>query len=80
MKIEEADSYKTLVHIYQTTQHHIPEDCDLYIQCRGNLKSHEVSLHASGILAARKSLYMVKHKARVCKRHKNHNYDVLKKQ
>jgi hypothetical protein len=37
---EENTAYKMLVAIYQTTWHHIPEDCIFNIHCYENFKSH----------------------------------------
>jgi hypothetical protein len=35
-----ACSSETLASLYQITQHHIPEDCNLDIHCCENLKFH----------------------------------------
>jgi hypothetical protein len=42
MKMEAADSCKTLVLIYETQQHHVSEDCNLDIHRCQNLKSEEI--------------------------------------
>jgi hypothetical protein len=38
--METAGSYDTLVPTYQTTWRYIPEDCNLYIHRRENIKPH----------------------------------------
>jgi hypothetical protein len=42
--MEAVFSSELLVPIYQTTRHHIPEDCNPDIHCCKNLKSHISSI------------------------------------
>jgi hypothetical protein len=39
-KVYTTCSSETLELVYQNTECHIPEDSNLYIHCRGNLKSY----------------------------------------
>jgi hypothetical protein len=40
LKVEAAGSSKTLISVYQTTWHHIKEDCNINMYCHENLESN----------------------------------------
>jgi len=47
MMTEAADSPRSVIHLHQVIQHHIPQDSNLHSHHQENLKSHKQKQHYS---------------------------------
>lgn len=55
---EAAVSFKTMVSIHQTEQHHIQVECNLDINSSDNIKSHNILSQHSKIKWRKKSVHI----------------------